>query len=427
MSQTATAAAPPPATRAPASAAASAATPQQAPAYVDTPRLLNRWQLIGMSVAILFGIISALVQFLSWQADGRAADDTEQLVRVQEIQSSLLRADALATNAFLLGGLEDPDKRAEYDKAISSVLRLVADAAEAQSADRKALAALNVEVTEYANAVAQARANNRLGYPVGAEYLSGASTELRDDAIPLLNALVKANNNRAEGSIAGQHPFWLLLLGIVVLVAMVWLNRELARHFRRRINKGVALAAIIVLVVTLVTVVLAWARDSSNDDLLEGDFRAAVTGAQTRTAANDAKANESLRLIKRGTDSQKYEDAWQAAAKKVDAGFARQGATEAWQTYRERHDEIVELDDDGDWESAVTLATRTDEKGSTAPLDTVNTDLAATVADASDTATDELRSGRLFALLLSGLTVLLGIGAAVAVARGIGERRREFS
>ncbi|HYG92973.1 MAG TPA: hypothetical protein VD859_05230, partial [Nocardioides sp.] len=61
---------------------------------VDTPRLLNRWQLIGMTVAIVFGVLSALVQFLSWQSDGRAADDTEQLVRVQEIQSSLLRADA---------------------------------------------------------------------------------------------------------------------------------------------------------------------------------------------------------------------------------------------------------------------------------------------------------------------------------------------
>ncbi len=67
----------------------------------DTPSLLNRLQIIGMAAVLLFGLASGLVQFLSYQSDGRAADDTEQLLRVQEIQSSLLRADALATNEFL--------------------------------------------------------------------------------------------------------------------------------------------------------------------------------------------------------------------------------------------------------------------------------------------------------------------------------------
>ncbi len=73
-------------------------------------------------------------------------------------------------------------------------------------------------------------------------------------ALPILDELIKANQQRAEDAMGGQHPIWLFLLGVVVLVALVWLNRELARHFRRRINKGIAVAAVIVLVVTLVTV-----------------------------------------------------------------------------------------------------------------------------------------------------------------------------
>ena len=44
-------------------------------------------------------------------------------------------------------------------------------AAEAQPADREALAALNVEVNDYATSVAQARQNNRQGFPVGGAYL----------------------------------------------------------------------------------------------------------------------------------------------------------------------------------------------------------------------------------------------------------------
>ncbi len=45
----------------------------------NTPVLLNRLQIIGMAAVLLFGLLSGLVQYLSYQSDGRAADDTEQL------------------------------------------------------------------------------------------------------------------------------------------------------------------------------------------------------------------------------------------------------------------------------------------------------------------------------------------------------------
>ena len=111
--------------------------------FEDVPSLLNRWQVAAVATCLVFGVLSALLQFMGWQANGRAADNTEQLVRVQAIQSSLLRADALATNAFLVGGLEPAEQRAEYDEALDDVLREITDAAEAQPADREALAALN--------------------------------------------------------------------------------------------------------------------------------------------------------------------------------------------------------------------------------------------------------------------------------------------
>ncbi|MBM7519462.1 hypothetical protein [Nocardioides nitrophenolicus] len=423
MSQTATpAAAPPPPAAAPAPAAAVPAVQaaQPAPSYVDTPALLNRWQLIGMSVAIVFGIVSALVQFVGWQSDGRAADDTEQLLRVQEVKTSLLRADALATNAFLKGGLEDPAQRKEYDDAIDGVLEDIADAAEAQPADRKALAALNVEISEYTTGVAQGRDNNRQNFPIGAEYLKTASAELRASALPILDELIKANQQRAEDAMGGQHPIWLFLLGVVVLVALVWLNRELARHFRRRINKGIAVAAVIVLVVTLVTVAGAWIRDSSNDSLRDGEFATAVHEADARTAGNDAKALESLRLIQRGSGPTN-EPKWKEAAAAVDASGTRAGSD--WNAYTKVHDEIVALDDAGEWEQARQKAG--DESGAAfQPFDDATR---AAIDENGAVATDDLRSGRWFALVLSGLTLLLGVAAALSVARGIGERRREFS
>ena len=107
-----------------------------------------------------------------------AADNTEQLVRVQNIQSTLFRADALATNAFLVGGLEPPEQRQAYDDAIDQVTRQIADAAQAQPADSEVLAALNAAVNRYTttNRRRPATTTGRASRSAR-EYLRGASNE----------------------------------------------------------------------------------------------------------------------------------------------------------------------------------------------------------------------------------------------------------
>jgi hypothetical protein len=420
MSQTANPqAAPPPPAAAPAPAAPATAT-RAGTGHVDTPGLLNRWQLIGMSVAIVFGLLSAFVQFLGWQSDGRAAADTAQLLRVQEIKTSLLSADALATNAFLKGGLEDPDQRADYDAAIGVVLEDVAYAADAQPADKEALAALNDAVNDYTEGVAHARDNNRQNFPIGAEYLSVASVQLRAASLPILDNLIEANDARAKDAMAGQHPFWLLGLGVAALGALFWLNRELAQHFRRRINKGIAAAGVVVLVVTVVTVAGAWIRDTSNDSLRDHEFKTAVREANARTAGNNAKANESLRLIKRGS-ANTYEDPWRDSDQVVLK--SKTTALPEWKAYEDVHQQIVDLDDEGKWEQARVKAIA----ASGAAFEPFDSETKKAVDKNGEIATESLESWGWLALALSGLTLVLGVAAAVAVARGIGERRREFS
>jgi len=392
---------------------------------VDTPALLNRWQLIGMSVAIVFGIVSALLQFLAYQSDGRAADDAEQLMRIRSVQSTLLHADALATNAFLVGGLEDPEQRAEYDEAIETVFTDIADAAEAQPADREALAALNVAVNDYTDSVAQARVNNRQGYPVGAEYLSGASSALRATAMPILANLADANTDRTEDAMGGQHPLWLLLVGVLALVALGWLNQQLAQAFRRRVNVGVLVASVIVLVVTLVAVAAAYRGDSQNGSLQDDELAAATSQAVARTAANDAKAYESLRLIKRGSGAT-YEEPWEEAAATV-ADNAAGDTLADWNDYVAGHQDIVERDEQDRWYQAVQRATATEEGSATAAFEAFDDASEKVVTDKGDATTEALRSGRVLALVFAALTLLLGIVAAVSVARGIGARRKEYA
>lgn len=390
----------------------------------DVPSLLNRWQAISIGICVVFGLLVALLQGLGWQANGRAADNTEQLVRVQQIQSSLFRADALAANAFLVGGLEPTEQRAEYDAALERVLRLIAAGADAQPADRAALAELNVQVAAYATDVAQARDANRLGLPVGASYLTVAGERLRDDALPIVAALVDANADRANQEFQGQHPIWILLIGLAALGGLWWVNGELARRFRRRINVGVAIAAVGVLVVTVVAVGFAANRSSGNSDIQDGAYISAVTEATARTAANDAKANESRRLIQRGS-GQDFEDAWMLARGVVDENGSARTAV-LWDDYVTEHEAIVALDQAGDWDEAVAAATRLDG-GSTLALNHYDQAAQQVVDQNSADATDGLRSGGAAAIVLMILTLLIAVIAAGAATWGINERRKEYS
>ena len=151
--------------------------------------------LAAIAVCLVFGALTALQLALSWQANRTAAADTEQLIRVQGIKTSLLRADALATNAFLIGGLEPAEQRAAYDDAIDQTVRSITDAADAQPADRAALNALSSAVLDYTGDMELARANNRQGLPVGGAYLRKASGELRSTALPIVDELVGANSD----------------------------------------------------------------------------------------------------------------------------------------------------------------------------------------------------------------------------------------
>jgi NADH:ubiquinone oxidoreductase subunit 6 (subunit J) len=399
-------------------AAAPAPWQQRRPTTEDVPKLLNRWQVIAVATCLIFGVLAALVQFLAWQAGDRAAANTEQLVRVQDIGSSLYRADALASNAFLEGGLEPPGQRAEYDSTIDLVLSQITDAADAQPADREALGALNRRVTAYTTGVTQARDNNRQALPVGAQYLREASEALRGDAKPVLDELADANSARASDEMDNQHPWWLLFLAVAAVAVLWMVNREIAKRFRRRLNVGLLVAALAFAVLSLVAVIYASSQNGANEDLRAGDFKDAVDEATARTAANDAKALESRRLIDRAAGDD-VDEPWAEAAAVVDANTA---FTEPWAAYKEAHAEVDELDADGDWDGAVDEATGP----STDAFDAFDEASAGAIAEAGDAAAGELRSNA-GGIILTVVTLLVGLLGAVAATWGINQRRREYA
>lgn len=413
----------------PPDSAAPSPAAKAAESTMSTPQRLRLLSLGVVVVGLVIGVIGALIFTYLAVSLSRARADTAQLIRVQKIQSNLLSADATATNAFLVGGLEPPAQRAAYDQAMSSTSSLIAEAAQAQPADGTALAALNQQVLSYAGMIEQARANNRQGLPIGAQYLRNASAQLRSDALPILNNLVSANAARATDEMkagAGYIVLVIALLGLGgVIAAQVWL----ARRFKRKINVGMLASSIVLLVLVIGSLIVVLQLRSSLQEISSGSLAAVNTAADARINANDAKSNESLTLIARGS-GQAFEAAWKSSADSVAENLGRltdkPELVGQWQAYTDVHTQIRALDDEGQWDKAVAKATGSANDSSNTVFGAFDSNLAGYLDDVSQQASNSLANEQPVMVVAAVLILLGGLAAALLGRRGVAERLREY-
>ena len=393
-----------------------------------TPGRMRLFGVLGVIAAIVLGAVSANALLSSQAAVERAANNTAQVVRAQSIHVDLLRADAVATNAFLIGGLESPESRDRYQQAMSRVASGIAEAAAAQPADGTALGALSQQVQTYTALVEQARTNNRLGLPVGAQYLTQASAGLRADAIPIITAIVDANEQRAQDEFTRSNSSLQLAIGLVALIGLVAIAVWLARRTHRYLNGRLTAAIALLLAALIFTFVQVAAVGSATRAVADGSFGQTVTLAEATTAANDARANESLTLIRRGSGASN-EASWKAddtAVRNALTSVDDTTLSEKWDDYKAVHVQVRDLDDNGQWDKAVAMSTDPSAKGSDGTFTTFDT--AVTQArDAAGKAAVERLDG------LAGTAPIAALGVALAallaawlVVRGIGQRIEEY-
>ena len=421
--------APPATTPARPAAGPTATTPAAGAKTRDTPQRL-RWLSSSVVVA---GVLVALVGVLTFSylavSLSRAKADTAQLIRVQKIQSNLLSADAIATNAFLVGGLEPPAQRAVYDQAMSSTSALIVEASQAQPADAAALSALNQQVVNYAATIEQARANNRQGLPVGAQYLRNASAELRSTALPILDNLVSSNAARAADKMDARTGYIFLIIALLALAGVIIGQVWLARRFKRTINVGMLASAAVLLVIAVASLMTAIQVGSTLNAITNGSFAAVNTAADARIDANNAKSNESLTLIARGS-GQAFEEAWKSSGDSVSGNLQRltdrPELVNQWQAYANVHSEIRALDDGGRWDRAVARATGSGPESSNTVFGTFDNNLAGYLDEVSQETSDSLAGLQPIMVVLAILTLLSGLAVALLGRWGIAARLKEY-
>ena len=359
----------------------------------STPARFRLLLVILVLLSLAWGVLAALTadQHASAAADVVAVSEPLSL-DAEQVYQSLSDADATAANAFLAGGLEPAAARQRYEADItqaairieaasalvgSSAARtempghLANQASAAGSAVGDDLATLSGQLPVYTDEVGTARADNRLGLPLGAAYLREASALLRGTLLPSASDIYTRESGLLTSASAQATGLPLVVVAVVIGLGIGYLlyrsSRWLARHTHRLVNYGLLVAALAGLAS------LVWLAGSfavGRADLLHAQQEGSAPAqafARADVAALQAHADESLTLIDNsGNDSYQQDFLAQQkllgpgpgtllAAVQASAANGDSAAADAQAWYR-AHAALRALDDGGQHAVAVQSA-----------------------------------------------------------------------
>jgi hypothetical protein len=357
------------------------------------------------------------------------------------LYTTLSVADAAAATAFIAQA-EPRTVRQRYQQAITDAAVAVTRASSGLTDEPlvQLLGRINAELAVYTGLIEIARTNNREGNPVGSSYLSEASGLMQSTILPDAQQLYQATSKRvdSETTASTQIPAPVILVVSTTVVFGAFSHRWLARRTRRRINPGLVVGALGILVMvvwvgtalTISTTASRSAKDTAADSL-KIVTNVAITAQQ-------ARADETLSLIRRGDEEIRKQSFYQridSMHQQLDQYMARsdavdkadlQGADQLLVRWRQADDRINSYISVGNYRAAIQVALGSGEDDSTPAFDKLDEAL----VKAMDQSRTHLRNDVLNAR--SGLSgaqvggVVLSLGAAIAVALGLWPRLKEY-
>jgi hypothetical protein len=178
---------------------------------------------------------------------------------------------------------------------------------------------------------------------------------------------------------------------------------------------------------------MAWSQAKATHTRDHAYF-ATLEIATGRIDAFDAKSAESLTLIARGS-GQAYEASYKQLANNATAvltdaakrgGTNEQTARDTFAAYRNVHVDIRGRDDGGNWDAAVARATGTGVSDSNAVFSAFDRASAKALDQRAKQLRHDLGTARSPVTPFGWIALVVGIAAAVAAARGMSIRLREY-
>jgi hypothetical protein len=277
--------------------------------------------------------------------------------------------------------------------------------------------------------IATARANNRAGRPIGVAYLSESSALMQQDIMPAAERLYASQSGAVITSGRSVGPSRVVIAAaVLVLVLLVLSQAALARRSHRRLNPGLVLASVLmaVLVVWLTVAGLVSTQAATSARTHGGE--PLDTAVSARILAQQARADEILGLLKRGSDTLsdiRFDERTAQIGWLLDEHRVN-GAADALRGWMRSHDEIRRKLAGGDYGGAVAIARDDAPQHSTAQFTELDSALRDDITQLRDRQRDGITDAYTALNLLPAGAAAISVLAALAVAAGIAPRLSEY-
>jgi hypothetical protein len=384
-------------------------------------------------MALVAVVLVAALLAVGATASKTVSDRQGQLETLRSHTEPLADANTTAATAFLSGGVEPHDVRDRYDAAIGQASAGLVTASNGVSPNDihslTLLTDISNQLAVYTGMIATARANNRAGRPIGVAYLSESSVLMQQDIMPAAERLYASQSGDVIASGRSVGPSRVVIAAaVLVLVLLVLSQAALARRSHRRLNPGLVLASVLmaVLVVWLTVAGLVSTQAATSARTHGGEPLA--TAVSARILAEQARADEILGLLKRGSDTLsdiRFDERTAQIGWLLDEHRVN-GAADALRGWMRSHDEIRRKLAGGDYGGAVAIARDDAPQHSTAQFTELDSALRDDITQLRDRQRDGITDAYTALNLLPAGAAAISVLAALAVAAGIAPRLSEY-
>lgn len=414
-----------------------------------------RWWFISttpgriLSIGVILAILGGLSAFATsttinqrQQALTTVLNHTEPLsFAAGRLYTTLSVADAAAATAFIAQA-EPRTVRQRYEQAITDAAVAVTRASSGLTDEPlvQLLGRINAELAVYTGLIEIARTNNRAGNPVGSSYLSEASALMQSRILPDAQQLYRQTSERvdSETTASTQIPAPVILVVVTTVTFGAFAHRWLARRTNRRINPGLVVGALAILIMVVWVGTALAISTSASRSAKNTAAESLKTVTNLSITAQQARADETLSLIRRGDEEVRQQSFYQridAMHTQLDQYLARGDAVDKTDLHdagqllarwRQANDRINAYISVGNYQAATQVALGNGEDDSSPAFDKLDEALRKTMEQSRNQLRTDILNARQG---LSGATVggvVLSLGAAIAVALGLWPRLNEY-
>ncbi|WP_018297268.1 hypothetical protein [Corynebacterium lubricantis] len=412
--------------------------------------------MVAISILLTLAIFAAGYAMSQSSATRQSSLDT--LVTATEpmsnsshvLYTSLSAADTVATASFVEFGAESPASRREYfaaiDRAIVAANQVLTNSSYSDITETTEIQELVTEIQReipiYSGMVETARANNRMGNPLGATYMSDASSLMREGMLPKASRLFDITRQQVATeqqrlTFPQLVPLSGLLAAIFFLLLAQW---WLAATTHRRLNQGFLAATVFMAAAVL------WVSASNYGTWLAGT-RGFEDAAQpwdelttSRIAAQESRTDETLALVRRQSMNESavsFDNTYAQVSFALDNAAtennqhlinAARTSLEDWST---AHYQLTGAMENGDYEEAVRILTAQSVpagRDATAAMafDRLDATLSQLISESRESMREYINEGLAATNLVAASVMILSLLSVLAVWLGIRPRIQEY-